>query len=87
MKLSFSTNGWDESFSSIVNLASEYGLDGIEIHNPNQASFSKEEPFIEENLEKTQKTLGDHSLKVSCFDVIGNIADETKMYANIQVNN
>ena len=84
MKLSFSNNGWDESFKEIVALASEYGLDGIEIHNPHQASFSEEAPFDEENLEKTQKTLGDHSLKISCFDVIGNIADETKMYANIK---
>ncbi len=84
MKLSFSNNGWDESFSEIVALASEYGLDGIEIHNPYQESFMKEEPFAEENLEKTQKTLGDHSLKISCFDVIGNIADDSKMYATIR---
>ena len=84
MKLSFSNNGWDESFSSIVTLASEYGLDGIEIHDPHQDVFAQEEPFIEENIEKTQRLLGDHSLRISCFDVIGNIADETKMYANIK---
>ena len=84
MKLSFSNNGWDASFKSIVDLAAAYGIDGIEIHNPHQASFSKEEPFIAENLEKTQKLLGEHDLKISCFDVISNIADESQREATIK---
>ena len=30
MKLSFSNNGWDASFKSIIDLAAAYGIDGIE---------------------------------------------------------
>ena len=84
MKLSFSNNGWDDSFKTIVDLAANFKVDGIEIHDPHQPSFAEEEPFNEENIEKTQKMLGAHDLKISCFDVISNIADETKLYATIK---
>ena len=73
MKLSFSTNGWNVSFIEIVQLCHDNKVGGLEIHDIN--NFNKEKPFDRNNYQKTNKTLIENDVVISCFDSISNLAD------------
>ena len=77
MKLSFSTNGWQElSWSDFVNTANELGFNGIEIHNITDSRFTgSDAPFNKTNSAATLHKLIENSLSVPCIDTFCNIAD------------
>ena len=77
MKLSFSTNGWQElSWSEFVSTANELGFSGIEIHNITDDRFTgNDAPFNKQNSSATVHKLRENSLTVSCLDTFCNIAD------------
>ena len=83
MKLSFSTNGWNLSFSQLVSLCSENKITGLEIHDVNSKCFEKEKPFIKSNLAKTEKFLFENGITISCLDSVCNLADKDKEAENI----
>ena len=76
MKLSFSTNGWNLSFSRLVSLCAENRISGLEIHDANAECFSAEQPFSKSNISKTNKLLFEKGVSISCVDVKNNVADE-----------
>lgn len=76
MKLSFSTNGWELSFSELIALLTENKIGGLELHDVNAACFSKEKPFDKSNIAKTKKILFESGISVSCIDSVSNLADE-----------
>lgn len=78
MKLSFSTNGWQElSWAEFVNTANDLGFSGIEIHNITDKRFTgAEAPFNKANSSATVHKLLEKSLSIPCIDTYCNIADE-----------
>ena len=80
MKLSFSTNGWQElSWSDFVNTANELGFNGIEIHNITDSRFTgSDAPFNKSNSSATLHKLLENSLTVPCIDTFCNVADSAK---------
>ena len=77
MKLSFSTNGWQLGFSSLVKLLRENKINGLEIHDINSDAFKNEMPFAKQNFAKTKKTLFESDVEISCLDSCLNLADAT----------
>lgn len=75
MNLSFSTNGWSFSFKELIKLAKENKIQGIEIHDINNPSFDKEEPFSKQNMAKTMRKLNENKLSIVCLDSVSNLAD------------
>ncbi len=77
MKLSFSTNGWQElSWADFVNTANDLGFSGIEIHNITDERFSgTDAPFNKQNSSATIHKLRENSLSIPCLDTFCNIAD------------
>ena len=66
MKLSFSTNGWQElSWAEFVNTANDLGFSGIEIHNITDSRFTgSDAPFNKANSAATVHKLLENSLSV-----------------------
>jgi fatty-acyl-CoA synthase len=77
MKLSFSTNGWQElSWADFVSTANELGFSGIEIHNITDERFTgNDAPFNKQNSSATVHKLRENSLSIPCLDTFCNIAD------------
>ena len=74
MNLSFSTNRWNGySFSEFTSIAKEYKFNGIEIHDIGKMS----DEFTPEKLSALYHSLISDKLKVSCIDLVGDIADKT----------
>ena len=78
MKLSFSTNGWQElSWAEFVNTANDLGFSGIEIHNITDSRFTgSDAPFNKNNSAATVHKLLENSLSIPCIDTFCNVADE-----------
>ncbi|MBO5410233.1 MAG: AMP-binding protein [Clostridia bacterium] len=77
MKLSFSTNGWQElSWADFVNTANDLGFSGIEIHNITDERFTgPDAPFNKQNSAATVHKLRENSLSIPCIDTFCNVAD------------
>ena len=80
MKLSFSTNGWQElSWADFVSTANDLGFTGIEIHNITDERFTgNDAPFNKQNSSATVHKLRENSLSIPCLDTFCNIADGSK---------
>ncbi len=69
MKLSFSTNRWDNyTFEDFIDIAKEYKFNGIEIHDIRG--------FAPEKLSGVYHKLLENRIKVSCIDTVTDISDE-----------
>ncbi len=79
MKLSFSTNGWNDlSWADFINTANDLGFSGIEIHNITDKRFTgADAPFNKANSSATVHKLAESSLSIPCIDTYCNIADES----------
>ena len=75
MKLSFSTNGWKLPFSKLTEIACEFRIEGIEIHDVAALTASDEAPFAPENIAVTVRRLNENGLRITCLDAISNLAD------------
>ena len=74
MKLSFSTNRWnDYSFDQFIDIAAEYHFQGIEIHDVH-AVFDVAEPG---RITALYRRLMDNRLAISCIDLVSDIASQT----------
>ncbi|NLO46009.1 MAG: AMP-binding protein [Clostridiales bacterium] len=84
MKLSFSTNGWNEfTWRDFYSMAKDLGFSGIEVHNISEGLFEgRNAPFIKSELPKTSRKLRELGLSVPCFDAVCNIADASKLTEN-----
>lgn len=84
MKISFSTNGWNElTFDEFLETAKDIGFQGIEIHNINNPKFNGEDaPFDKENIFQTAKKVADSNLTLTCIDCVANLSDENKIDEN-----
>lgn len=78
MRLSFSTNGWELSFESLLKSLRENKIFGLEIHDINAECLKKDKLFAKENINKTKKKLFENGISVSCIDAISNLADESR---------
>ncbi|MCQ2387684.1 MAG: AMP-binding protein, partial [Clostridia bacterium] len=85
MKLSFSTNGWELSFESLLNRLSENKIVGLEVHDINSKCFNSEKTFASDNLQYTKKRLYEMGEKISCIDSVSNLLleDEKKVISEI----
>ena len=71
MKLSFSTNRWNNySFDQFIDIADEYRFQGIEIHDV-RAVFDAAEPG---RITALYRKLMEKRLVVSCIDLVSDIA-------------
>ncbi|MBQ4625835.1 MAG: sugar phosphate isomerase/epimerase, partial [Clostridia bacterium] len=86
MKLSFSTNGWQElSWADFVNTASDLGYSGIEIHNITDSRFTgSDAPFNKANSSATVHKLLEKNISIPCIDTYCNIADESEADAGFE---
>ena len=76
MKLSFSTNYWnDYSFDDFIAIASEYKFKGIEIHDAR--SVFKGAGNEAGRLTALYRRLFEEQLDISCIDLVGDIAQAT----------
>ena len=80
MKLSFSTNGWQElSWAEFVGTATELGYSGIEIHNITDSRFTgSDAPFNKSNSAATVHKLLEKNISIPCIDTYCNIANENE---------
>ncbi len=86
MKLSFSTNGWQElSWANFINTASDLGYNGIEIHNITDPRFTgADAPFSKVNSSATVHRLLEKNISIPCIDTYCNIADENEAEAGFE---
>ena len=84
MKLSFSTNGWDEfCWQDFYSMAKDLGFMGIEVHNVSNDMFEgRNAPFSREALPDTVRKLRELGLTVPCLDALCDIADSDKLTEN-----
>ncbi|MCL2508957.1 MAG: AMP-binding protein [Oscillospiraceae bacterium] len=84
MKLSFSTNGWDDfSWQDFYSMAKDLGFEGVEVHNVGSEAFSgANSPFAKSALSKTARKLHELRLKIPCLDAVCDIADAGKLTEN-----
>ncbi len=77
MKLSFSTYGWhDLEWDDFVSLARDMRMQGIEIHDLDDARLSGPNgPFAEEEAVRTARALAADGISVCCLDARSNPAD------------
>ncbi|MBQ7767249.1 MAG: sugar phosphate isomerase/epimerase, partial [Lachnospiraceae bacterium] len=85
MKLSFSTNGWDDfDWTDFYVTAKDLQFDGIEIHDVKREVFSgKNRPFNSENIVETAHKLAQMELTIPCLDTTCDVSDETKIEENV----
>ncbi len=84
MKLSFSTNGWNDfSFEQYCDFAFEHGFSGIEIHDIMQEKYVGEgAPFHKAMLPRTTRKLAKMKLEIACIDSVSNLGDPSLVEAN-----
>ena len=81
MNLSFSTNRWSGyTFGDFIDIAKEYKFKGIEIHDISKMS----EDFAPEKISALYHTLIANNLKISCIDLVGDIADKNTEDATVK---
>ena len=85
MKLSFSTNGWNEfDWADFYVTAKDLQFSGIEIHDIKREIFSgKNRPFNNENIVETARKLAQMGLEISALDSTCDVADKDKIEENI----
>ncbi len=83
MKLSFSTNGWEYSFSELIKLLSENKINGLEIHDVNAKSFISDEVFAKYNISSTNSLLFQNNINVTCLDSTANLCEKDCDYKGI----
>ena len=85
MKLSFSTNGWDDfDWTDFYVTAKDLQFDGIEIHDVKREVFSgKNRPFNSENIVETAHKMAQMELTIPCLDTTCDVSDETKIDENV----
>ena len=72
MKLSFSTNRWNNySFDQFIDIAGEYRFQGIEIHDI-RAVFDAAEPG---KITALYRRIMEKRLTISCIDLVSDIAE------------
>ena len=74
MKLSFSTNGWNLDFYSLIDKVKENNIHAVEIHDIDASCFKAYFPFSSGNLSKTVKYLFENDVQVSCIDLKEDLA-------------
>ncbi len=75
MKLSFSTNRWNEyAFDEFIDIAAEYKFSGIEIHDI-KPLFDPSQPG---KLTAVYRRLKEHRLEISCIDMVSDISADIK---------
>ena len=86
MKLSFSTNGWDDfDWTDFYVTAQDVQFQGIEIHNIKKEIFSgKNRPFNNEQIVETARKIAGMHLSIPCIDATCDIADADKIDANVE---
>ena len=84
MKLSFSTNGWELDFNSLINLLSENKIFGLEIHDVNSPCFNGLGLLSSDKISNIRRCLIDKGISVSCIDAVGNILDVVNKEKNIE---
>ena len=73
MKLSFSTNRWNEyAFDQFIGIAAEYKFNGIEIHDI-KPLYDPSQPG---RLTALHRRLLENRLEISCIDVVSDIAGD-----------
>lgn len=84
MKLSFSTNGWNEfGWRDFYSMAKDLGFDGIELHNVGDDLFEgRNAPFSMQELPRTARRLRELGLSIPCIDAVCNMADASKLTEN-----
>ena len=72
MKLSFSTNYWNEfTGDDFIDIASEYNFNGVEIHGIE----SIKECVSSENISETYHKMTANKISIPCIDIIADIGD------------
>ncbi len=86
MKLSFSTNGWDDfDWSDFYVTAKDLQFSGIEIHDIKREVFSgKNRPFNNENIVETARKIAKMNLEIPVIDAVCDVADPEKTSENIE---
>jgi len=81
MKLSFTTNFWSGyNIYEFMNIAKEYHMNGIEIHDIKKYGDSLAEAELSDVYRKSVEL----SIKISCIDMIGDIADAFAFKQNVK---
>ena len=86
MKLSFSTKGWHtSSFDDFLNIATELGFDGIELHNIHNRLFTdRDGAFHDYTAAATRRLLYEKKLQIPCLDTICDLGDMTAEEENLE---
>ena len=86
MKLSFSTNGWNDfDWADFYVTAKDLKFAGIEIHDIKREVFSgKNRPFNDENIVETSRKIKQMGLEIPVIDATCNLADPDKIEENIK---
>ncbi len=85
MKLSYSTNGWDDfDWTDFTSTAKDLQFAGIEIHDIRKEVFSgKNRPFNNENILETARKIARQQLEIACLDTTCDVADPDRIEANV----
>ena len=85
MKLSYSTNGWDDfDWTDFTSTAKDLQFAGIEIHDIRKEVFSgKNRPFNNENILETARKIAQQQLEIACLDTTCDVADPDRIEANV----
>ena len=71
MKLSFSTNKWQNfKIDDFIKIATEYKFDGIEVHNIDEIS--------KDNLSETYHSLIEYGIKIPCIDMVSDVSVDSE---------
>lgn len=86
MRLSFSTNGWDDfDWSDFYVTAKDLQFSGIEIHDIKREVFSgKNRPFNNENIVETARKIAQMGLEIPVLDAVCDVSDPDKVNENIE---
>ena len=81
MKLSYSTNGWDDfDWTDFYATAKDLQFAGVEIHDIKREVFSgKNRPFNNENILETARKIFQMQLSIPCLDATCDVADPDKV--------
>ncbi len=85
MKLSFSTKGWDCSFSEFCKVAKDLKFKGIELHDIHNKFFTERDgAFFGDLAPATLRKLYEQKLQIPCIDTVCDISDIANKNACIE---
>ena len=86
MKLSYSTNGWDDfDWTDFYATAKDLQFAGVEIHDIKREVFSgKNRPFSNENILETARKIFQMQLSIPCLDTTCDVADPERIEQNVE---